>query len=94
MNEVSKEQNDRLSRYHAGIRAYKILNIRGNDLIFRLRGGSDKTESFPVTDIEAYQTGKYIDLIVEFNGRTSYSIRLIGKTPERFVPADGAEIGE
>ena len=91
---MKNEQSTALNRYRAGIRGHRILDIRGNDLIFRLQNGSDKTAVIPVTDAGNYRTGEYVDLVIEITGKTSFTVKKVGKTPERFIPADGAEIGE
>ncbi len=88
------EQNTVLNRYRAGIRAYRILDIRGNDLIFRLQNKSEKTCVVPVTDAENYRPGEYVDLVIEITGKTSFTAKMVGKTPSQFVPADSAEIGD
>ena len=95
MNEIN---TTRITRNRNNVRAYKILAIEENKLIFRPQNGADKTTNIEVSNGKNYSVGEYIDLIVGFNrcnGRiTSYRIRLVGKTPEEFIPVNGEDIGD
>lgn len=82
-----------LSRHRNNINAHKILDIRGNNLVFRIRYNSDKTEEITVSLPEDYNIGEYIDLAVTRMSKTSKIIELVGHTPEGFIPVDGADIG-
>lgn len=79
-------------RNQNGVKAYKILDIREKHLVFQLWLNSDEQEQIQVSMPEEYKIGEYIDLIVSRAGRTSYSIKLIGRTPQKFIPADGRNI--
>lgn len=41
---------------------------------------------------EEYEIGQYVDLQVVRTSKTSHTIKLIGRTPEVFIPADGRNI--
>lgn len=90
MNEIM--QLTELGRHQNGVTAHRILQKQGNDLIVRLTVNSEKTEKIPVLLPEDYETGQYIDLILSGNGKTSYTARLLGKTPMRFVPSNGESV--
>lgn len=81
-----------LSRHANSVTAHKILAIRGNNLIVQLWGNSDKEGSIPVSVPEDYSVGDYVDLQIIRHSRTSHSITLIGHTPQKFIPVDGANI--
>lgn len=74
------------------IKAYKILDIQDKHLIFQLWLNSDKQERLMVSMPEEYETGQYIDLQVVRTGNASYTVKLIGRTPAAFIPADGRNI--
>lgn len=74
------------------IKAYKILDIQDKHLIFQLWLNSDKQERLMVSMPEEYEIGQYIDLQVVRTGNASYTIKLIGRTPASFIPADGQNI--
>lgn len=92
------EQNYKREQMAQGLRtrdkiwAVKILEIRENSLVFRRSFRDDKTISIPVSCPQAYKVGQYIDVIVWSTGTSSYGAKLIGTTPDAFIPADGAEI--
>ena len=79
-------------RNQNNVKAHKILDIQGNHLIIQLWLNSDKQEGVMVSMPEEYKAGEYIDLQVARTGKTSYQIRMIGRTPEAFIPADGRAI--
>lgn len=74
------------------IKAYKILDIQGKHLIFQLWLNSDKQEWLMVSMPEEYEIGQYIDLQVIRTSKTSHKVTLIGRTPQKFIPADGRAI--
>ena len=90
--EYKEIQKTVLSRHANSVTAHKILAIRGNNLIVQLWRNSDKQGSIPVSMPEEYSVGQYIDLQIARHSRTSHSITLIGRTPQKFIPADGANI--
>lgn len=90
--EYKEIQKTTQSRHVNFITAHKILAIRGNNLIVQLWGNSDKEGNIPVSVPEEYSVGQYIDLQVARQSKTSYSITLIGHTPQKFIPADGTNI--
>ncbi len=79
-------------RSRNSIKAHKILAIEGNSLIFQLWLNSDEQERLTVSMPEQYEIGQYIDLQVIRTSKTSYQIHLIGRTPQKFIPADGRNI--
>lgn len=74
------------------IKAYKILDIWDNHLIFQLRLNSEKQGEIRVSMPEEYSVGEYIDLQVIRTSKTSYQVTLIGRTPAAFIPAAGQNI--
>lgn len=75
-----------------GIKAYKILDIRDGHLVFQLWLNSDEQGRITLSVPEEYSVGEYIDLQVVRTSKTSYIVKLIGRTPQMFVPADGRNI--
>lgn len=79
-------------RNQNSVKAYKILDIQGKYLIFQLWLNSDKQDKIMVSKPEKYKIGEYIDMQVVRTSKTSHQIKLIGHTPETFIPADGRNI--
>ncbi len=79
-------------RNNNGIKAYRILGIEDKHLIFQLWLNSDKQGRLMVSMPEEYEIGQYIDLQVVRTSKTSHTVKLIGRTPEVFIPADGRNI--
>ena len=79
-------------RNNNGIKAYRILSIEDKHLIFQLWLNSDKQGQLMVSMPEEYEIGQYVDLQVVRTSKTSHTIKLIGRTPEVFIPADGRSI--
>ena len=79
-------------RNNNGIKAYRILGIEDKHLIFQLWLNSDKQGRLMVSMPEEYEIGQYVDLQVVRTSKTSHTIKLIGRTPEVFIPADGRSI--
>ena len=79
-------------RNQNNVKAHKILDIQGNHLIIQLWLNSDKQEGVMVSMPEEYKAGQYIDLQIARTSKTSYQIRMIGRTPKAFVPTDGRNI--
>lgn len=79
-------------RHQNNVKAYKIIDIRENHLIFQLWLNSDKLEEIQVSMPEEYQIGGYIDLQVTRTSKMSHQVTLIGRTPQKFIPADGRNI--
>ncbi len=79
-------------RSQNSIKAHKILAIEGNSLIFQLWLNSDEQGRLSVSMPEEYEAGQYVDLQVFRTGGASYQIHLIGRTPQKFIPADGRNI--
>lgn len=75
------------------IKAYKILDIQDGHLIFQLwLNDTEKKGQLKVSMPEEYEIGQYIDLQVIRTSKMSHTVKLIGRTPAAFVPADGRNI--
>ncbi len=61
-------------------------------MIFQLWLNSDEQGRLSVSTPEEYEAGQYIDLQVFRTGEASYQIHLLGRTPQKFIPADGRNI--
>lgn len=79
-------------RNQNGTKACKILGIEDKHLIFQLWLNSDKQGRLMVSMPEEYSVGEYMDLQVVRTSRTSHTVKLIGRTPEVFIPSDGRNI--
>ena len=91
--DYKQEQLTNALRHQNSIHPHKILNIDGNNLVVRLWQNSEQTATVPVSMADYYNIGDYVDMQVFQRGKTGYSITLIGNTPEKFIPCDGADIG-
>lgn len=85
-------QETKALRNKNGIKAYRILGIEDKHLIFQLWLNSDEQGRLMVSMPEEYEIGQYVDLQVVRTSKTSHTIKLIGRTPEVFIPADGRNI--
>ena len=85
-------QETKALRNKNGIKAYRILGIEDKHLIFQLWLNSDKQGRLMVSMPKEYEIGQYIDLQVVRTSKTSHTVKLIGRTPEVFIPADGRNI--
>ena len=74
------------------IKAHRLLDINDGQLIFQLWPNRDEQGCLSVSMSEEFKIGEYIDLIVLRTSRTSYTVKLIGRTPQKFIPADGRNI--
>ena len=79
-------------RNQNGIKAYRILDIEDKHLIFQLWLNSDEQGRLMVSMPEEYRIREFIDLQVVRTSKTSHTVKLIGRTPEVFIPADGRNI--
>jgi len=76
------------------IRAFKILNVKGNNLIVRNPYDREKTfDLITVKNPNDYKIGNYIDAIISRTGTSSYMSQFLGNTPPELVPTAGEEIG-
>lgn len=92
MNNYKFEQTTMELRSKRSITAHKILDIEGNDLVIRLWLNRDDIERFRVAEPENYEIGQYVDFVILRTGKASHTTKLIGKTPEQFIPVDGSDI--
>lgn len=92
MEKYEHDQTTTVLRNRNGIKAYRILDINEGHLIFQLWLNSNVQGEIQVSMPEEYEIGEYIDFIVLRTGRTSYTVKLIGHTPPRFIPEDGRNI--
>lgn len=75
-----------------GIRAFKILDIKGNNLI--VRNPYDRERIFDLITVKNpsdYEVGGFIDAIISRMGTSSYKAQFLGKTPSNFID-NGKEI--
>lgn len=89
------EQTATILRRRNSIKAYKILDIQGNNLIVRNnldKSKTDRTAEFPVSEPGNYKVGGYVDMVLVSRGSNSHAIQLIGHTPPEFVPDNGADV--
>ena len=92
MDRYERIQKTTALRNQNSIKAYKILDIKGKHLIFQLWLNSDEQGQIMVSMPEVYKVGQYIDMQVIRHSKTNYSVKLIGETPDAFIPADGRAI--
>ncbi|MDO4943441.1 MAG: hypothetical protein Q4E73_11505 [Lachnospiraceae bacterium] len=92
MEKYEYNQTTTVLRHRNGIKAYKILNIHDNHLIFQLWLNSDEQGTLAVSILERYEVGQYVDMQVIRTSKTSYQVKLIGTTPKAFIPSDGRNI--
>lgn len=86
------EQTTTILRHRNSIRAYRILDIQGNNLIIRSNLDKEKTMEFAVSDPDNYKVNDYVDMVFTRTGSSSYRIELIGHTPSTFTPNNGIDI--
>lgn len=89
---MEKIQTTAALRNQNNVKAYRILDIADKHLIFQLWLNSDEQGKIQVSMPEEYQIGQYVDLQVIRTSKVSYQIKLIGNTPQAFIPADGRAI--
>ncbi len=92
MEQYEYIQKSTALRSQHSIKAHKIIDIKDKNLIFQIWLNSDELDRMPVSFPEEYEVGEYVDLQVFKTGGASYQIKLIGKTPKAFIPADGRNI--
>lgn len=90
--EYRREQMITTLRRRNSIRAFRILDVQGNNLIVRNSLDRSKTAKFAVSEPDEYKVGDCVDMIFIKTGSSSYSIELIGHTPEEFIPKGNVEI--
>ena len=86
------EQTKPALRRMNGIRAFKILDIRDNNLI--VRNPYDREKIFDLITVKNpsnYKVGDFIDAIISRMGTSSYMAQFLGKTPSDFID-NGKEI--
>lgn len=93
MQQYKEIQKTTLSRHINSVTAHKILDIIENDLIVQLWPNSDKTDKIKVSAPLEYKKGEFIDLQVIRTNKNSYSVMLIGHTPEVFAPINKENVG-
>ena len=90
--EYKHEQTTAILRHRNSIRAYRILDIQGNNLIVRNNLDKGRTAEYPVSEPDNYKVGGYVDMVFVRRGSSSYAIQLIGHTPPEFTPDNGQDI--
>lgn len=93
MMNYDTRQLSTVSRYHSNITCHRILKIEDNRLYFnRLKGDKTVVDSIAVSRAAAYHVNDWIDLQIEsryVSGKeSSCRIRMIGRTPEEFIPVN------
>lgn len=91
--EYKNIQKTTAQRARNEVKAYKILAIEDGHLIFQLwLNDTEKKGQLKVSMPEDYQVGEYVDMQVIRTSKMSHAVKLIGKTPQKFIPADGRAI--
>lgn len=90
--EYKREQTTAVLRRRNFIRAFKILDIQGNNLIVRNNLDKSKKAKFPVSEPGNYKIGSCVDMVFIKTGSSSHTIELIGITPPEFIPQSNIEI--
>lgn len=83
-------QETKALRNKNGITAHRILDIVDGGFIIQLWLNNGKQEQLTVPG--EWNKGEYVDLIVSRMSKTSHTVKLIGRTPAAFVPADGRNV--
>lgn len=92
--EYKKEQTKLILRKRNSIQAYKILDIKGGNLIVRNPYKRENTAEILVPKLtNDYKVGDYTDIIFCRTGSTSYKMEVVGHTPSEFAPTNGEDIG-
>lgn len=90
--EYKREQTTTILRRRNSIRAFRVLDIRGNNLVVRNSLDRSKTAKFAVSEPDEYKVGDCVDMVFIRTGSNSYSMELIGRTPPEFTPKGNVEI--
>ena len=80
------EQTKPILRRRNGIRAFKILDIKGNNLI--VRNPYDRERTFDLITVKNpsdHKVGDFIDAVISRMGTSSYMAQFLGKTPPEFI---------
>ncbi|MDE7430659.1 MAG: hypothetical protein K2N34_01890 [Lachnospiraceae bacterium] len=86
------EQTKPALRRMNSIRAFRVLDIKGNNLIVRNPYDRERTfDLIAVKNPNEYEIGDYIDAIISRMGTSSYMAQFLGKTPSDFID-NGKEI--
>lgn len=86
------EQTKEVQRLMNNIRAFRILDIKGNGLIIRNATNKESCATIDVPDTKKYEIGGYVDVIFSKTGTSSYRTEFLGKTPPEFAPKHEVEI--
>lgn len=76
--EYKREQTTTILRRRNFIRAFRVLAIRGDNLIVRNSYDRNKTAVFEVSEPNEYKVGSYVDMVFIKTGTSSHTIELIG----------------
>ena len=90
--EYKAEQKSKVRRIMDNIRAFRILDIKGNSLIIRNATDRNACAMIDVPDTKGYETGGYVDVIFSRMGTSSYRTEFLGKTPPEFAPENEVDI--
>lgn len=87
------EQLTTAARHHADISMHKILAVRPEageieiEVNEKIRHGGKMI--LPVSDIDNFHEGEYLDCRIINTSRTSTQTQIIGHTPPKFAPENG-----
>lgn len=91
--EYKHEQTTTILRHRNSIRAYRILDIQGDNLVIRNPYNRERTVGIPVPKlVSGYNVGDYADIIYSRTGSTGYKAEVIGHTPPEFTPDSEQDI--
>lgn len=91
--EYKHEQTTAILRHRNSIRAYRILDIQGDNLVIRNPYNREHTVGIPVPKlVSGYKVGDYADIIYLRTGSTGYKAEVIGHTPPEFTPDNEQDI--
>lgn len=91
--EYKHEQTTAILRHRNSIRAYRILDIQGDNLVIRNPYNRERTVGIPVPKlVSGYKVGDYADIIYLRTGSTGYKAEVIGHTPPEFTPDNEQDI--
>lgn len=86
----------KVDRCRGGVSAHKVLAKSDNSVtvgVSKVLSHEGKV-TLNISDTSDIKTGDYLDFVFSYTisgGRANgYSCRYLGKTPDQFVPADGA----
>lgn len=86
-----QEQTTAALRRENAIMVYRVLEVRGSDLIARNSLNKGGAVMLAVSNPDDYRVGDYVDMVIVPTGDNSRRIKLVGHTPPEFRPGKGQE---